>query len=186
MTKPRPRRARSEAEIDGPSWRFLCDATTPEDDEEYGWRLITLEYGDDGWPGVDPSPTGKTAKQLWAKYGQEIVKWWAGERPGTRPWCWWKYEAPEPRKRLGGVGTARSDYLPDFKLPPTDAFVAVDPDDPPSFESQAAYLKRLGLLLPGEEKRLVRHDFAPEAIEPKPPHSHAVGFHSRYERPLSK
>ena len=78
------------------------------------------------------------------------------------------------------------EYLPDFKLPRADAFAAVDPDDPPSFESQAAYLKRLGLLLHGEEKRLVPDDFAAERIEPKPPYSRGAGFHSRYERPLSK
>ena len=62
----------------------------------------------------------------------------------------------------------------------------VDPDDRPSFESQAAYLKRLKLLLPGEEKRLTPDDFTPEKIEPKPWHSRAVGFHCRDERPLRK
>src|SRR5262249_30919279 len=122
-------------------------------------------------------------KQLWAENGQDIVKWWAGERPGTRPWCWWKYEAPEPRKRVGGVGTARDDeYLPDFKLPAANAFVAVDPDDPPIFQSQAAYLERLGFFLPGEEKRLAPDAFTPEKIEPKPWHSRGVGFHCRHER----
>jgi hypothetical protein len=117
MTKARPRRARSEAEIDGVSWRYLCDATTPEDDEEHGWRLITLEFGDDGWPSIDPSPTGKTAKQLWAEYGQDIVKWWAGERPGTRPRCWWRYSAPEPRRRIGGKGMPRREEFGSYQVP---------------------------------------------------------------------
>ena len=31
--------------------------------------------------------------------------------------------------------------------------VAIDPNDPPTFESEAAYLKRLGLFLAGEERR---------------------------------
>jgi hypothetical protein len=49
--------------------------------------------------------------------------------------------------------------------------VPVDPDDPPTFESQAAYLKRLKLLLPGEEKQLTPDDFTPEWIELKPQRS---------------
>jgi hypothetical protein len=43
--------------------------------------------------------------------------------------------------------------------------VAIDPDDPPSFEPQATYLKRIGLLLPGESKRLTKGDWESEAIE---------------------
>jgi hypothetical protein len=40
-------------------------------------------------------------------------------------------------------------------LVPTDfKGVAIDVNDPPRFESQAAYLKRLGLFLAGEERRL--------------------------------
>jgi hypothetical protein len=42
--------------------------------------------------------------------------------------------------------------------------VPVDPHDPPAFESEAAYLKRLGLLFPGERKRLSPRHFWSEAI----------------------
>ena len=44
------------------------------------------------------------------------------------------------------------------------AGVAIDPDNPPQFESEAAYLERLGLLTPGEKKWLETH---PEALEPE-------------------
>jgi hypothetical protein len=43
--------------------------------------------------------------------------------------------------------------------------VAIDPDDPPTFESQAAYLKRHGLFLAGEERRLKKADWEAEAIQ---------------------
>jgi hypothetical protein len=43
--------------------------------------------------------------------------------------------------------------------------VAIDPDDPPTFESQAAYLKRRGLFLTGEERRLKKADWEAEAIQ---------------------
>jgi hypothetical protein len=42
--------------------------------------------------------------------------------------------------------------------------VAIDPDDPPMFESQATYLDRHGLFLPGEKKRLKAKDFEPESM----------------------
>jgi len=41
---------------------------------------------------------------------------------------------------------------------------AIDPEDPPVFESEAAYLQRHGLLTPAEVKYLTKH---PEALEPE-------------------
>ena len=42
--------------------------------------------------------------------------------------------------------------------------MAIDPDDPPRYESEASYLQRLDLLLPGELERLTEADFEPELI----------------------
>jgi hypothetical protein len=42
--------------------------------------------------------------------------------------------------------------------------VAIDSDAPPMFESQAAYLKRHGLFLAGEQRRLKNTDYEPELI----------------------
>jgi hypothetical protein len=51
-------------------------------------------------------------------------------------------------------------------LVPTDfKGVAIDPNDPPRFESQATFLKRLGLFLPGEERRVTKADFTAEAVK---------------------
>ena len=149
MTKPRPRRERT-SEIDEVSWRYLNDATTDQDREEpHCWLIDTLDFNltEKDFP-VVPPPTGKSTGQLWKEYGDEVIRWWIKDQPGTRPRCWWRFSAPEPRRE-----------------------VPVDPDDPPSFESQAAYLKRLGLLLPREEKRLTPDDFTPEWIELKPQRS---------------
>ena len=46
--------------------------------------------------------------------------------------------------------------------------VPPDPNDPPCYESQAAYLKRHGLLLPGEPKRLSAQDFQPDCVPVEP------------------
>jgi hypothetical protein len=43
--------------------------------------------------------------------------------------------------------------------------VPPDPNDPPVYESEASYLRRLGLLLPGEAARLTPEDFEPVALE---------------------
>lgn len=54
--------------------------------------------------------------------------------------------------------------LPDFAHEPFVAD-AYDPGDPPAYESQAAFLKRHGLLTAAERRRLTARDFEPEQIE---------------------
>jgi hypothetical protein len=49
---------------------------------------------------------------------------------------WWQWDAPEPRQRLGDAER----------------------------ESEATYLERHGLLLPGERRRLTAEDFEPELV----------------------
>jgi hypothetical protein len=103
------------------------------------------------------------------------------QNPGTRPALWWRYDAPrlpvgtfpgsyydgklpEPRKRTGGVGTPSHEVqatVPDFAYGISTVWVGLDEDDPPTFESEAAYLKRHGLLLAGKERRA---DFEPVAV----------------------
>ena len=133
----------------------------------------------------------------------EILAAWTADAPGTRPSFWWKFDAPrqplgtfpgcfwdgklpEPRRRLGGIGTPSHEclaYKPhyDYGLPAhwvkkweSDYYnsegdfegVAIDPENPPKYESEAAYLERHALFLPGEKKRLQKADFEPELITP--------------------
>ena len=44
---------------------------------------------------------------------------------------------------------------------------AIDKSNPPRFESQASYLRRLGLLAPGEERRVKPAAFEPEIVSPE-------------------
>ena len=148
-----------------------------------------------------------------------MARWLVGH-PGRRPRCWWDYSAPreplgtwagwwldgklpQPRRRLGGVGTPAFEvlaYSPEFDYglptcwverwmavyyngrardmhgepigtnykPGEFKGVPIDPDDPPLYELQAAYLERHGLFLPGERRRLRKADFEPEAVLPAP------------------
>jgi hypothetical protein len=156
-------------------------------------------------------------KALWLEHGDDIVAEHVAEFPGTRPRRWWEYDAPrsargtypgccydaelpEPRKRLGGIGTPAYEvlcYKPSFQFglptswisesdvdyysgtmrhvvtghlvnpkPPGHIFkgLAIDPNDPPLYESEARFLDRNGLFLPGEKKRLKAKDFEPETL----------------------
>jgi hypothetical protein len=51
--------------------------------------------------GVDP----EQARKFLDLHRDDFLIQWARDYPGSRPPLWWKYEAPEPRKRLGGTGT---------------------------------------------------------------------------------
>jgi len=124
-------------------------------------------------------------RDLWKTFGSEIVEEHVAEWPGTRPERWWQFSAPEPRQRQGGTGTAAAGvlaYAPRFYLGvPLDWIVAddlalyerlgtplhvpaVDLKDAPTFESEAAFLRRLKLFLPGEARRLFRDDFEPVSL----------------------
>jgi hypothetical protein len=48
---------------------------------------------------------------------------------------------------------------------PPEGYTPFDHSNPPMFESEARYLQRLKLLLPGEVRRLRTADFEPESIE---------------------
>lgn len=50
-------------------------------------------------------------REIWKKIRDEILADWVIEFPGTRPSAWWKWDAPEPRQRIGGIGTVKSDFL---------------------------------------------------------------------------
>jgi hypothetical protein len=153
-------------------------------------------------------------REAWERHGEFILAAWVKKHPGTRPSYWWEFDAPrqpvgrfpgwyydgklpEPRHRLGGVGTAKHEVLAhvphySFGIPTSwinqwevelyngrvrgrdgkPLFkkgdfkgVAPDPSDPPCFESEASYLRRLGLLLPGEAVRLAPEDFEPVELE---------------------
>ena len=172
MTRAKPRHA-GGSEIDPVVWRFLCDASTADDEENHKWDLIGLRHDLEHL--VLP-PLNRSVLELWKAYEREILAWWAKAKPGTRPRSWWKYSAPEPRRRVGGTGTTLSaargwkTQISEFGLPYSDDWLTtnefpkcppVDSSDPPTFESEAEYLTRLKLLAPGEGKRL-----RPDAFDP--------------------
>jgi hypothetical protein len=160
-------------------WAWLTDDFEAERE---GWEDFALElYA--GRPDILETPGDKpTLAALWHRHGEQVLSDWAAERPGTRPTTWWRVaaprwngsvRAPEPRMKVGGSG------LPTHEAHPECHF---DADDFPSgiprrwetrptlerlpvFESEASYLKRHGLLQPGEMERLTKADFIPVTAE---------------------
>lgn len=134
----------------------------------------------------------------WETHRAEILTSWVAANPCSRPWAWWRFDAPEPRRRIGGTGDTFDDQysvsecpygIPDHWVTAHDIEVyngtwrdvhgklinlgykpgdftrkAIDPANPPTFESEAAYLRRKRLLKPEERKWLTAH---PEALTPE-------------------
>jgi hypothetical protein len=138
------------------------------------WRWLLGGSGG-GWVYLER----RDLREVWAEHAEAIVQHHVKRRPGSRPARWWQYDSPEPRRRLGGVGTPLhecSAYIAPFEYGVPSAWrvhgdffrsgVPIDPEDPPRYESEAKYLLRLGLLLPGERERLCPRDFWPELVEP--------------------
>lgn len=206
-----PVRRRKDKKRDGISdfaYALLRDLPAPLDDENpFERTFIAFDTG------LDPA---SRLAVLWAEHRDDVMSEWIAEHPGTRPHCWWLFDAPrmaagtfpgcfvdgklaEPRMRIGGVGTPAYEvlaYVPSFALgipktwvdqwsvkyytcmakdihgnPIGTEFasnnfkgVAIDPDDPPLYEPQASYLKHHKLFAPGEERRVPKSGWQPEAV----------------------
>ena len=131
-------------------WALLNDGSYPENGNPL-WRIVWIAR----------------AHKLWSAYRDEVLADWVLRRPGTRPSSWWRFDMPfTQRLQLGGRGTFRPVTM--WCGIPTSWFV----DDfsyvnPPVFESQAVFLKRLHQMLPDEESRLSHIDFLPEVLARK-------------------
>jgi hypothetical protein len=107
-------------------------------------------------------------RELWAQHRDELLDAWTRERPGSRPQLWWTHDAPEPRRQLSGHGIRVEERFRNF-APMFDhgvpLFDSIDDSNPPMFESEAAFLQRHNLLVPGERRR----------IDPSQSHTEQVG-----------
>jgi hypothetical protein len=145
-----------------------CDGDQDLESDNHWWSMS-------GWAGGSAGPHEPRG------YGDALRPSleWIKESPGTRPSVWWTVESPEPRRRLGGTGQPGSRHMyhgvpASWSWPLPAEYVGkfiggpppCDPNDPPTFESQATYLRRHGLLFPGERDRLTAEDFEPEPIRP--------------------
>ena len=177
--KRRPGKIHVSGELTAVEMAFLRDEPLPPDagfEADSAWWQ--MERGDDD---AGFRPGRPSVRDMWSAMGADIVAEWVQDAPGTRPSCWWRC-ASEPRRRLddgpgkpGWPDRLRYGKPTGWVWPqvwPAGATIVggppeCDPADPPVYESQAAYLRRLGLLMDDEAERLTDADFEPEVIKPR-------------------
>lgn len=113
-----------------------------------------------------PALDADELRQAWEELRDELLALHIAERPGSRPWAWWQYDAPERRQRLDGVHpfddlirtehveriARKPDTSPSFRDRAHELYFGkpaclIVPDDfEAAFESELDYLDRLGLL----------------------------------------
>jgi hypothetical protein len=86
-------------------------------------------------------------RDAWFAHEAALLAVWVGPRPGTRPPAWWRFSAPEPRAQVAGAALERGGQVDAYGLPVELEYGA---HGPLAFEAEGAFLRRLGLLLPGE------------------------------------
>ncbi len=130
------------------------------------WALgIPLDQDDprfQQWVDFEYFASDEEIAAMWRPDGNRVVEAWVVDNPGSRPPLWWRHDASEPRRHISGSGRPMNadcyrNGMPRF-------MIEIETEDPPIFESQATYLDRLGLLLPGERKRLTAEDFEPDVL----------------------
>lgn len=157
MPTNRRYRARTRREVIDPDlWAILTDEQLSDDED----RFVLLDRG--GYNELLP---------YWLEYHRVILAEWIKTKPGTRPAMWWRYDAPrldperlgrwsrtvlaprliQTRRKLRGDGKPLHEAL---NFAPSHHYGIPawfgNPDNPPVFESQHAYLKRHDLLLSTE------------------------------------
>jgi hypothetical protein len=91
--------------------------------------------------------------EAWEELRDELLALYQGGQPFQRPWAWWEFDSPEARRQVkpGPEPLGLSDYfgIPSrFKGPPPAGM----------YETERAYLTRLGLLTAEEKELLARHE----------------------------
>ncbi len=126
---PSPRR-RTRAHRDGHVHRFLCETLLS------GFQWFDLAF------------TEAELRTAWNELGEELLARWIAACPGRRPFAFWKFDTKEPRRLLDGVEDD-GDTAPRLRF-------GIPPGQDEFYESEAAYLKRLGLMKAPERRALAR------------------------------
>lgn len=120
-------RGRRKSSVSPTVWALMNDQPFPPDGNKFE-RLILESSA--------ARTQGQSLQDYWLKYRDKILEEWISKKPGTRPSCWWRFDAPqwnnpeyegyhfqgtlkEPRRRLGGTGTPAYEclgYMPDFSF----------------------------------------------------------------------
>lgn len=130
-------------------WRFTAPRWRPEGQHRDCWYVHSEILSE---PRLRLGGTGTPAHEVLA---------YAPSWPFGIPDTW---ITPEDVDLYSGRARDVRGQVIDLGIGGDFAGVAIDPADPPAYESQAAYLDRHELLLPKERARLRTSDFKPERV----------------------
>jgi hypothetical protein len=110
------------------------------------WTRFELFHGPMSTP-------GEALLLAWRKHGAVLLQEWVSEKPGTRPWAWWQWEATRPRRVLNEPMAELSDWRGhDLRKMAGDILISSRGCEGMVLwlEPEERYLNRLDLLVPGE------------------------------------
>jgi hypothetical protein len=120
------------------------------------WKLATGHELDFLLAARQAQPTAEEVRAAWVSMGDALLAQHlagvedlgdagsvlAAERgPGTRPWGWWEFEAPEPRRQIADGPEPVEGAPLWFGVP--QFYRGIPPEG--MYETQADYLARLGI-----------------------------------------
>lgn len=112
-------------------------------------QLIELTCGH-RFPMSADDEDGFEPLETWRQYRDVLLPIWVKHHPGRRPWAWWETEATKPRRQVAAGPEPLPELGTSYGKP--CAFLGIPPAG--MFESEAAYLSRLRLLVDGEAERI--------------------------------
>ena len=152
-------RKRKAVDVSPREFAYFCDDPDYEKFDGNKFSLLGLR-----------GARSEKLEAMWGAVRDEILDTWLIERPGFRPSTWWRLDAPrwddpwddchyhgtfaEPRRRLGGIGTAIYEclnYKPAFDCGVPASFLGV--------EDHAYYAEH------GKNGGLVNHDHPDQPVE---------------------
>jgi len=119
------------------------------------WDYLDGAWGDDesAFPAME---------KAWRQIGDSVLQEHIADRPGTRPWAWWRFSLPAGERRERTDGKPHPFDDPAFDQPRElhygEPLYLREHDRGARFETQREYLERRNLLLPCEVKELQRKD----------------------------
>ena len=101
-----------------------------------------------------PAYNMPVVQAAWDELRGELLPKYIQDHPGRRPWAWWKFDAPAPRRRcLTGNDPYDDPNLPKWAALNFGICQVFSSPDPVDWETEAAYLDRHNLLTQIEANR---------------------------------
>lgn len=109
---------------------------------------------------------GESAERMrWTAHEGELLARWVAQHPGTRPWAWWRFSAPEGRRQVDGAPIMRGALHDQVDAEGLPLALGEFSHGVVGFESEAACLKRLNLLGEAEAARVPRSAYRPRTFQ---------------------